>query len=95
VIGQAGLEIVNAATGCRDGTCRGAAETVVFRIKGDKKMEFRLSQIPYLVEQGQLPNWVTEQLDEKWDATQEALDYERTVTILGSKGDGSLRVARG
>jgi hypothetical protein len=58
-------------------------------------MSYRLDQIPHLVEQGELPRWVTEKLAESFADIQETLDSSRTITIIGPKGDGSVTVVRG
>jgi hypothetical protein len=55
---------------------------------------YRLSQIPYLVDQGQLPNWVREQLATKLAEIQETLEFNRRVTLRGPNRE-SVVIMRG
>jgi len=57
-------------------------------------MAYRLKQIARLVEEGVLPDWVTDELADKCDAIGEVLEYEATFTIRGPKGDGTVRITR-
>jgi hypothetical protein len=57
-------------------------------------MSYRLSQIPRLVEEGQLPKWVERELASRYQEIQELLEESETYSLRSPEGGPNIIIRR-